>query len=60
MDALTKRVLKIPKEEDFDDAYDKYRLWIFFRETADDIYLMFRTIRGKMKKARNLEKKHDP
>ncbi|KAG5397465.1 hypothetical protein IGI04_019279 [Brassica rapa subsp. trilocularis] len=33
MDGFTKRVLRIPIEKPFDEAYFTHRLWIFFRET---------------------------
>ncbi|KAG5393267.1 hypothetical protein IGI04_023230 [Brassica rapa subsp. trilocularis] len=33
MDGFTKRVLRIPIEKDFDEAYFTHRLWMFFRET---------------------------
>ncbi|KAG5384661.1 hypothetical protein IGI04_036131 [Brassica rapa subsp. trilocularis] len=33
MDGFTKRVLRIPIEKPFDEAYFTHRLWMFFRET---------------------------
>ncbi|KAF2548998.1 hypothetical protein F2Q70_00021682 [Brassica cretica] len=33
MDGFTKRILRIPIEKPFDEAYFTHRLWMFFRET---------------------------
>ncbi|KAG5411073.1 hypothetical protein IGI04_007392 [Brassica rapa subsp. trilocularis] len=63
MDGFTKRVLRIPIEKPFDEAYFTYRLWMFFRETKvteEDIRRMFHQVRGKMKHRITLTKKSDP
>ncbi|KAG5384370.1 hypothetical protein IGI04_035840 [Brassica rapa subsp. trilocularis] len=63
MDGFTKRVLRIPIEKPFDEAYFTHRLWIFFRETKvteEDIRRMFHQVRGKMKHRITLTKKSDP
>ncbi|KAG5384282.1 hypothetical protein IGI04_035752 [Brassica rapa subsp. trilocularis] len=63
MDGFTKRVLRIPIEKPFDEAYFTNRLWMFFRETKvteEDIRRMFHQVRGKMKHRITLTKKSDP
>ncbi|KAF3589065.1 hypothetical protein F2Q69_00029229 [Brassica cretica] len=63
MDGFTKRVLRIPIEKPFDEAYFTHRLWMFFRETKvteEDIRIMFHQVRGKMKHRITLTKKSDP
>ncbi|KAG5384492.1 hypothetical protein IGI04_035962 [Brassica rapa subsp. trilocularis] len=63
MDGFTKRVLRIPIEKPFDEAYFTHRLWMFFRETKvteEDIRRMFHQVRGKMKHRITLTKKSDP
>ncbi|KAF2559262.1 hypothetical protein F2Q68_00015116 [Brassica cretica] len=44
MDNFTKRVLRIPLDKPFEEAYFTHRLWMFFREakeTEQDIHKMF-------------------
>ncbi|KAG5397554.1 hypothetical protein IGI04_019368 [Brassica rapa subsp. trilocularis] len=63
MDGFTKRVLRIPIEKPFDEAYFTHGLWMFFRETKvteEDIRRMFHQVRGKMKHMITLTKKSDP
>ncbi|KAG5384648.1 hypothetical protein IGI04_036118 [Brassica rapa subsp. trilocularis] len=63
MDGFTKRVLRIPIEKPFDEAYFTHRFWMFFRETKvteEDIRRMFHQVRGKMKHRITLMKKSDP
>ncbi|KAG5384202.1 hypothetical protein IGI04_035672 [Brassica rapa subsp. trilocularis] len=63
MDGFTKRVLRIPIEKPFDEAYFTHRLWMFFRETKvteEDNRRMFHQVRGKMKHKITLTKKSDP
>ncbi|KAF3544629.1 hypothetical protein DY000_02007878 [Brassica cretica] len=63
MDSFTKRVLKIPLDKPFEEAYFTHRLWMFFRETKEnehDIHRMFNHVREKMKQMITLEKKSDP
>ncbi|WZZ60324.1 hypothetical protein YC2023_060431 [Brassica napus] len=63
MDGFTKRVLRIPIEKPFDEAYFTHRLWMFFRETKvteEDIRKMFHQFREKMKHRITLTKKSDP
>ncbi|KAG5397635.1 hypothetical protein IGI04_019449 [Brassica rapa subsp. trilocularis] len=62
MDGFTKRVLRIPIEKPFDEAYFTHRLWMFFRETKvteEDIRRMFHQVREKMKHMITLTKKSD-
>ncbi|KAF2558246.1 hypothetical protein F2Q68_00015491 [Brassica cretica] len=35
MDSFTKRVLRIPLDKPFEEAYFTHRLWMFFRETKE-------------------------
>ncbi|KAL0696496.1 hypothetical protein Bca4012_063676 [Brassica carinata] len=61
--SFRKRVLRIPTEKPFEEAYFSHRLWIFFRETKEteeDIKRMFNQVRESMKKRIKLEKKGDP
>ncbi|WZY72266.1 hypothetical protein YC2023_004506 [Brassica napus] len=61
MDGFTKRVLRIPIEKPFDEAYFTHWLWMFFRETKvteEDIRRMFHQVRGKMKHRITLTKKN--
>ncbi|WZY99104.1 hypothetical protein YC2023_071433 [Brassica napus] len=63
MDGFTKRVLRIPIKQAFDEAYFTHRLWMFFRETKvieEDIRKMFHQVREKMKHRITLTKKSDP
>ncbi|KAG5388529.1 hypothetical protein IGI04_030070 [Brassica rapa subsp. trilocularis] len=63
MDGFTKRVLRIPIEKPFDEAYFTHRLWMPFRETKvtkEDIRRIFHQVRGKMKHMITLTKKSDP
>ncbi|KAG5389089.1 hypothetical protein IGI04_030630 [Brassica rapa subsp. trilocularis] len=63
MDGFTKRVLRIPIEKPFDEAYFTHRLWMLFREkkvTEEDIRRMFHQVREKMKHRITLTKKSDP
>ena len=44
MDNFTKRVLRIPMDKPFNEAYFTHILWMFFRETKEtehDIERMF-------------------
>ncbi|KAF2546420.1 hypothetical protein F2Q70_00022266 [Brassica cretica] len=63
MDSFTKRVLRIPLDKPFGEAYFNHRLWMFFRETKEteqDIHRIFDQIREKMKQRITLKKKSDP
>ncbi|KAG5415191.1 hypothetical protein IGI04_002758 [Brassica rapa subsp. trilocularis] len=63
MDGFTKRILRIPIEKAFDEAYFTHRLRMFFRETKvteEDIRRMFHQVREKMKHRITLTKKSDP
>lgn len=63
MDSFTKRVLMIPLDEPFEEAYFTHGLRMFFRETKDyeqDIHRIFDQIREKMKQRIPLQKKSDP
>ncbi|KAF3589285.1 hypothetical protein F2Q69_00030111 [Brassica cretica] len=60
MDSFTKRVLRIPLDKPFGEAYFNHRLWMFFRETKEteqDIHRIFDQIREKMKQRITLKKK---
>ncbi|KAF2570236.1 hypothetical protein F2Q70_00004217 [Brassica cretica] len=57
------RVLTIPLDKPFEEAYFTHRLWMFFRETREteeDIRRMFCEAREKMRKRNTLKKKSDP
>ena len=63
LDSFTKRVLRIPLEKPFEEAYFTHRLWMFLRETKeteDDIRRMFHQVREKMAQRITLKKKSDP
>nr|VDD50836.1 unnamed protein product [Brassica oleracea] len=63
MDSFIKRVLRIPLDKPFEEAYFTHRLWMFFRETKEteqDIHRIFKQIREKMKQRITLKKKSDP
>ena len=63
MENFLKRVLRIPLEKPFEEAYFTHRLWMFFRETKEtqeDIRRMFHEVREKMKNMITLKKKSDP
>ncbi|KAF3540101.1 hypothetical protein F2Q69_00022412 [Brassica cretica] len=62
-ESFQKRVLRIPLEKPFEEAYFTHRLWMFFREireTEEDIRRMFCKAREKMRKRITLKKKSDP
>ena len=62
MDNFLKRVLRIPLEKPFEEAYFTHRLWMFFRETKEtekDIRRMFFEVREMMKNIITLKKKSD-
>ncbi|KAF3509458.1 hypothetical protein F2Q69_00006604 [Brassica cretica] len=62
MEIFQKRVLRIPLEEPFEEAYFTHILWMFFRETREteeDIRRMFYEARDKMKNMITLKKKSD-
>ena len=63
MESFLKRVLRIPLEKTFEEAYFTHILWMFFRETKEteeDIRRMFHEVREKMKNMITLKKKSDP
>ncbi|KAF2587877.1 hypothetical protein F2Q70_00038562 [Brassica cretica] len=63
MDSFTKKVLRIPLDNPFEEAYFTHRLWMFFRETKEtehDIHMMFNQVKEKMKQRITLKKKSDP
>lgn len=63
MDGFIKRVLSIPEDELFDEAYYTYCLYMFFkesRESEEDIKRMFNHIRELKKRDAKLTKKGDP
>ena len=63
MDNFTKKVLMIPLDKPFDEAYFTHRLWMFFREpkeTEKDIEGMFHQVRENMRQRITLKKKSDP
>lgn len=56
------RVLRIPTEKPFEEAYFTHRLWMFFRETKEteeDIRKMFNQSREKMNNRITLKKKSE-
>ena len=62
MDNFTKRVLRIPLDKPFEEAYFTHRLWMFFREakeTEQDIHKMFNQVREKMKQMITPKKKSE-
>ena len=61
LDGFHKRVKRVPKDMSFEDAYYKYRLCNFFRESREtdkDIEMLFNKVRRKPK--RTLKKEQDP
>lgn len=63
MDSFTKRILRIPTDKPFEEAYFTLRLWMFFRETKEtekDIRRIFHQVREKMRQKITLKKKSDP
>ena len=63
MESFLKRVLRIPLEKPFEEAYFTHKLWMFFKEnkeTEEDIRRMFHQVREKMKNMITLKKKSDP
>ncbi|KAG5393361.1 hypothetical protein IGI04_023324 [Brassica rapa subsp. trilocularis] len=63
MDSFTKRVLRIPLDKPFEEAYFTHGLWMFFRETKEteqNIHRIFDQIREKMKQRITLKEKSDP
>lgn len=61
MDSFIKRILRIPEDNQFNEAYYTYRLWMFSRESKEtDIERMFHQIREKMKQRVVPNKKSDP
>ncbi|KAG5397568.1 hypothetical protein IGI04_019382 [Brassica rapa subsp. trilocularis] len=57
------KILRIPIEKAFDEAYFTHQLWMFFRETTvtkENIRRMFHQVREKMKQRITLTKKSDP
>ena len=63
MECFQKRVLRIPLEKPFEEAYFTHRLWMFFRgtkETEEDIRRMFYEARDGMKNMITVKKKSDP
>ncbi|KAF2543312.1 hypothetical protein F2Q68_00031348 [Brassica cretica] len=61
LDGFHKRVKMVPKDMCFEDAYHKYRLGNFFRESKEtdkDIELLFNNVSRKPK--RTLKKEQDP
>ncbi|KAF3545761.1 hypothetical protein DY000_02007880 [Brassica cretica] len=63
MDSFTKRILRIPLDKPFEEAYVTHRLWMFFRQTKEtehDIHRIFNQAIEKMKQRITLKKKRDP
>ncbi|KAF2574840.1 hypothetical protein F2Q70_00001522 [Brassica cretica] len=63
MYSFTKRVLRIPLDKPFEEAYFTHMLWMFFRktkETEQDIHRIFNHVREKMKQRITLKKNSDP
>lgn len=63
MDSFTKRVLRIPMDKPFAEAYFTHMLWMFFREIKDteqDIERMFHQVREMMNRRITLKKNNDP
>ncbi|KAF3602133.1 hypothetical protein F2Q69_00035460 [Brassica cretica] len=61
LDGFHKRAKRVPKDMPFEDAYHKYRLGNFFRESREtdkDIELLFNKVNRKLK--RTLKKEQDP
>ncbi|KAF3539491.1 hypothetical protein F2Q69_00022814 [Brassica cretica] len=61
LEGFHKRVKRVPKDMSFEDAYHKYRLGNFFRESREtdkDIELLFNKVSRKPK--RTLKKEQDP
>ena len=62
-ESFRKRVIMIPIDKPFEDAYYTHKLWMFFRETKEteeDIRRMFCEAREKMRMRITLKKKSDP
>ena len=60
MESFRKRILRIPMDKPFEEAYFINRLWMFFRETKEteeDIRRMFHHVREKMRHKITLKKK---
>ena len=50
LDSFTKRILRIPMDKPFEEAYYTHRLWMLFRETKEtkqNIKRMFHQVRKK-------------
>ncbi|KAF3581144.1 hypothetical protein DY000_02031557 [Brassica cretica] len=69
MECFRKRILRIPLDKPFEEAYFTHKLWMFFKETKEteeDIRRMFNQVREKkkqrntLKKRITLKKKSDP
>ena len=61
LDGFHKRVKRVPKDIFFEDAYHKYRLGNFFRESREtdkEIDMLINKVNSKPK--RTLKKEHDP
>ncbi|CAN6868571.1 unnamed protein product [Brassica oleracea] len=61
LEGFHKRVKRVPKDMSFEDAYHKYRLGNFFRESREtdkDIELLFNKVSRKPK--RTMKKEQDP
>ncbi|XP_013668651.1 uncharacterized protein LOC106372945 [Brassica napus] len=61
LDGFHKKVKRVPKDMSFEDAYYKYRLGNFFRESREtdkDIEMLLNKVRRKPK--RTLKKEQDP
>ncbi|KAG2330429.1 hypothetical protein Bca52824_001609, partial [Brassica carinata] len=60
LESFRKRVLRIPTEKPFEEAYFSHRLWMFFKETKEteeDIRRMFNQVRETMIRRIKLEKR---
>ena len=62
MESFLNRVLRIPLEKPFEEAYFTHKLWMFVKETKEteeDIRRMFHQVRDKIKNRITLKKKSD-
>ncbi|KAF3555419.1 hypothetical protein F2Q69_00013577 [Brassica cretica] len=60
MECFRKRILRIPLDKPFEEAYFTHKLWMFFKETKkteEDIRRMFNQVREKMKQRNTLKKR---
>ncbi|KAF2554928.1 hypothetical protein F2Q68_00015308 [Brassica cretica] len=62
MESFRKRILRIPLDKPFEEAYFTHMLWMFFtetKETEEDIRRMFHQVREKIRQRITLKTKSD-